>query len=71
VLGKYKTLELDFPHFESRGTIYSYFNFSLKPAVVSCLTNALAPLPICARELFKGSNESDSLLDCTRKKIFL
>jgi len=26
--------------------IYSYFDFGLKPAVVSCLTNALAPLPI-------------------------
>jgi len=24
----------------------------------------------CARELFKGSNGSDSLLDCTRKKCF-
>ena len=24
----------------------------------------------CATELFKGSNESDSLLDCTRKKFF-
>jgi len=24
----------------------------------------------CARELFKGSNGSDSFLDCTRKKIF-
>jgi len=24
----------------------------------------------CARELFKGSNRSDSLLDCTRKKFF-
>jgi len=33
-------------HFESRSTIYSYFEISLKPAVVSCLTNALAPPPI-------------------------
>jgi len=24
----------------------------------------------CARELFKGSNGSASLVDCTRKKIF-
>jgi len=24
----------------------SYFDFGLKPAVVSCLTNAIAPLPI-------------------------
>jgi len=28
---------------ESQGTIYSYFDFGLKPAVVSCLTNTLAP----------------------------
>jgi len=26
--------------------IYSYFDFGLKPAVVNCLTNALAPPPI-------------------------
>jgi len=29
-------------HFESWGTIYSYFEIGLKPAIVSCLTNALA-----------------------------
>ena len=33
-------------HFESRRTIYSYLDFSLKIAVFGCLTNALAPLPI-------------------------
>jgi len=32
--------------FQSRGTIYSYFEIGLKPAVVSCLTNAIAPPPI-------------------------
>jgi len=26
--------------------IYSYFDFGLKPAVVSCLANAIAPPPI-------------------------
>jgi len=31
---------------ESRGTIYSYFEIGLKPAVVGCLTNATAPPPI-------------------------
>jgi len=31
---------------ESQGTIYSYFEISLKPAVVSCLTNALDLPPI-------------------------
>jgi len=33
-------------HFESRGTIYSYFKIGLKPAVVGCLTNTIAPPPI-------------------------
>ena len=33
-------------HFESRRTIYSYFDFGLKTAVFGCLTNALAPPPI-------------------------
>ena len=28
---------------ESRGTIHSYFEIGLKPAVVSCLTNYIAP----------------------------
>jgi len=35
--------------------IYSYFDFGLKPEVVSCFTNALAPLSIamesCSRAL--------------------
>jgi len=31
---------------ESRGTIYLYFEIGLKPAVVSCLTNDMAPPPI-------------------------
>ena len=34
-----------YEHFENRGTIYSYSEIVLKPAVVSCLTNALAPPP--------------------------
>ena len=50
--------------------IYLYFDFSL--------TNSSFRLPYqrpssstdCARELFKSSNGSDSLVDCTRKKIF-
>jgi len=36
-------------NFESRGTIYSYFEIGLKPTVVSCLTNAIAH-PQIARE---------------------
>jgi len=57
-------------HFENRSMIYSYFNFGLK--------NNSFPLPYqhpsssadCARELFKGSSGSASLVDCTRKKNF-
>ena len=33
-------------HFESQGTIYSYFEIGLKPAVVICLTIAIALPPI-------------------------
>jgi len=59
-----------YQHFESRRTIYSYFDFGLK--------NNSFPLPYqhpsssadCARELFNGSNRSASLVDCTRKKFF-
>jgi len=51
--------------------IYSYFKIGLKPAVVSSLTNAIAPPPNCARELFKGSNRSASHPVCTRKKFLV
>jgi len=33
-------------HLESRSTNISYLDFSLKPSVFGCLTNAIAPLPI-------------------------
>jgi len=56
-------------HFENRSTIYSYFDFGLK--------NSSFQLPYqrpsssdCARELFKGSNGSASLVDCTQNKFF-
>jgi len=32
--------------FESRPTNISYLDFGLKPAVFSCFTNAIAPLPV-------------------------
>jgi len=53
--------------------IHLYFEISLIPAVFGCLTNAIAPPPIRARELFKGSNRSASLLllVCTQKQNFL
>ena len=37
----FRLRKLCFQHFESWGTIYSYFEISLKPAVVGCLTNAI------------------------------
>jgi len=37
-----------------RYIIYSYFEISLKPAVVSCLTNALAPPPIALEKAVQG-----------------
>ena len=44
-------------HFESRGTIYSYFDFGLKPAVVSCLTNAIAPPPIARESCLRAQTD--------------
>jgi len=40
--------------FDGRSTNISYLDFSLKPAVFSCLTNALAP-PSIAIENFSRS----------------
>jgi len=51
--------------------IYSYFETSPKPAVVSCITNAIAPLPIALESCSNPQNGSASLLVCTQKKIFL
>jgi len=39
-------MQILYQHFESRRTIYLYFDFGLKTAVFGCLTNALAPPPI-------------------------
>jgi len=55
--------------FESWSTIYSYFDFGLK--------NSSFRLPYqrssadCAKELFKGSNGSANLVDCTRKNFLV
>jgi len=34
--------------------MYSYFDFGLKPAVVNCLTNTLAPPPIVLESCSKA-----------------
>jgi len=47
-------------------------NFPGRPKTSSCQLpyQHLSSATGCARELFKDSNRSDSLLDCTWKKIF-
>ena len=57
-------------HFESRSTIYSYFDFGLNNSSFRLPYQRPSSSADCARELLKGSNGSASLVDCTRKKIF-
>ena len=57
-------------HFENRHTIYSYFDFGLKNSSFRLPYQRPRSSADCAGELFKGSNGSASLVDCTRKKIF-
>jgi len=55
---------------ENRSTIYSYFDFGLKNSSFRLPYQRRSFSVDCARELFKGSNGSASLLDCSRKKCF-
>jgi len=55
---------------ESRRTIYSYLDFGLKNSSFRLPYQRPSSSTDCARELFNGSNESASLVDCTRKKFF-
>jgi len=50
---------------ESRRTIYSYFDFGLKNSCFRLPYQRPSSSADCARELFKGSNGSASLVDCT------
>jgi len=50
--------------------IYSYFDFGLKNSSFQLPYQQPNSSADCARELFKGSNGSASLVDCTRKKFF-
>jgi len=52
------------------GRIYSYFDFGLKHSSFWLHYQRPSSSADCARELFKGSNGSTSLVDCIRKKIF-
>jgi len=56
--------DLCFQHFESRSTI-----FGLKTSSFWMPHQHPNSSADCARELFKGSNGSASLVDCTRKKM--
>jgi len=49
----------------------SYFDFSLKNSSFQLRYQHPSYSAVCARELFKGSNGSASLGDCTRKKLFV
>jgi len=57
-------------HFENRRTIYSYFDFGLKNNSFRLPYRRRSSSADCAREQFKGSNGSASLIDCTRNKLF-
>jgi len=48
--------------------MYSYFDFGLKNSSFQLLYQRPSSSDDCA-ELFKGSNGSTSLVDCTRKKV--
>ena len=56
--------------FESRRTIYSYFDFGRKNSNFRLPYQRPTSSADCARELFKGSKESASLVDYNRKNIF-
>jgi len=51
---------------------HDIFVLQLRPKTSSCQLPYQRPSSSadCARELFKGSNRSDSLVECTRKKLF-
>ena len=59
-----------FLHFESRRMIYSYFDFGRKNSSFRLPYRPPSSSADCARELLKGSKESVSLVDYTRKKCF-
>jgi len=67
----YEKADCDKLHFERRHTIYSYFDFSLKNSSFWLPYQHLSSSADCAREQFKGSNGSASLVDCTRKKFLV
>jgi len=63
-------ISMHYSHFENQCTIYSYFDFRLKNSSFRLPYQRPSSSADCARQLFKGSNGSASLVDCTQKKIF-
>ena len=57
------------PH-KRRHTIYLYLDFGLKNSSFRLPYQRPSSSADCARELFKGSNRSTSLVDCTQKKFW-
>ena len=51
--------------------VYSYLDFGLKNSSFRLPYQRPSSSTDCARELFKSSNGSASLVDCTRNKNFL
>ena len=58
-------------NFENRRTIYLYFDFGLKNSSFRLPYQRPSSSADCARELFKVSNGSAGLVDCTRKKFLV
>jgi len=59
-----------FSHFKSRATIYSYFEIGLKPAVVSCLTNAMPPPPIALESCSNPQTDRPVFWSALEKNFF-
>ena len=47
-------------HYDSRRMMYSYFEIGLKPAVVGCLVNAIAPLSIALEGCSRAQTDQQS-----------
>jgi len=57
---KLKTFVYFTQHFYSRSMNISYLDFSLKSAVFSCLTNAIAPPPIALESCSRAQTDQQS-----------
>jgi len=51
--------------------MYSYLDFGLKPAVFSCLTNAIAPLPIALESCSMAETDRPVFLSAHDKNFLV